>query len=141
VAIEHTKTRFKKFEGRYKNHNLPNLLPIHADAIKWITHTLKENSVEEYFFLYPNPYPKKSDQNKRWHAMPFMKKIISTLKTNGLLTLATNEYFYATEAIDFLTNNWNLTLISNEKPMTYRTHFEKKYMQRGQECFNLVFKK
>jgi tRNA G46 methylase TrmB len=147
VAIEHTKEKFEKFFRRYQNNNSPkNLLPIHANAISWVTHLVPELSVDNFIFLYPNPNPKPKHFNHRFHGMPFMEQVIKCLKVNGTITIATNEKFYADEACEWMTRHWKLELIENRKygldeSEKYRTHFEKKYLERNEDCYNLVFKK
>jgi tRNA G46 methylase TrmB len=85
IAIEHTRNRFASFERRARSHaEIKNLTPVHADAIEWVTHALAPESVDRIFLLYPNPYPKRSDLNKRWHAMPFMGRLLGVLKMGGL---------------------------------------------------------
>ena len=60
IAIEHTHTRFEKFERRLAHHEkLQNLLAVHADAVEWITHSLPEESVDRYYFLIPQSLAKK----------------------------------------------------------------------------------
>ncbi|MEO1209167.1 MAG: SAM-dependent methyltransferase [Cyanobacteria bacterium J06638_20] len=144
IAIERTQMRFAKLHQRIAHNPCPNVIPIRANAVHWIAHYLSEHSVDAYFILYPNPYPKASQRNKRFHAMPFMGYLIATLKLGGTLTLATNQAFYHAEAKAMLTQVWSLScvsdrLISNgDRP---RTHFEKKYLERGDRCTELVFRR
>jgi tRNA (guanine-N7-)-methyltransferase len=145
VAFERTVEKFEKFTGRLKNHpELPNLIPIHGDAIPWITHTFAPESVDRYFLLYPNPYPKESQRNLRLHMMPFFARLRDTLKQGGSITIATNEEFYASEAREVMREQWGMKLLDSRvlpldsKP---RTHFEKKYLERGDQCWNMVWTK
>src|SRR5689334_22652665 len=65
IAIEHTREKFASFRQRYEGNGHPaNLFPIHADAIRWVTHALPPGSVSKFLLLYPNPEPKAT--NKRW---------------------------------------------------------------------------
>lgn len=149
VAIEHTRARYESFARRVANHPaMPNLLPVHADAVAWVTHSLPARSVERLFLLYPNPYPKAADRNKRWHAMPFMGRLIEALKPGGTIELATNVESYFTEARDYLTESWGLALVHSHAfdrdtapEGAPRTHFEKKYLERGERCYNLLVMK
>lgn len=144
IAIERTQTRFAQLHQRITHNPCPNVIPIRANAVHWIAHYLAEQSVDAYFILYPNPYPKASQRNKRFHAMPFMGHLIATLKPGGTLTLATNQAFYHAEAKAMLTQVWNLTCVSDRLISTGdrpRTHFEKKYLERGDRCTELVFRK
>jgi tRNA G46 methylase TrmB len=145
LAFERTKEKFEKFANRLAHHDpLPNLIPVHGDAIPWITHALKPASVDRYFLLYPNPYPKEGQRNLRFHEMPFFAVIVETMKAGGTLTLATNMEYYHAEARAKITGEWGLELVVDEvlAPDTPpRTHFEKKYLLRGERCWNLGFRK
>lgn len=144
VAIEHTRLKYEKFHRRFQNHQLFNLLPLHENAISWITHKVPNECINQIFLLYPNPNPKSSDWNKRWFCMPFFSELVRVLKPGGLITLATNEKFYFDEAISMNEHMWKLdlkesqTFYQSDKP---RTHFEKKYLMLGQPCYNLVLQK
>ncbi len=145
IALERTKEKFEKFQGRMDHHEtLPNLQAIHGDAIAWICHAVKPKSVDQYFLLYPNPNPKEKLRNQRWFAMPFMSYMLETLKERGTITLATNMEFYYKEAKELAQKEWGLKIMMDEKISVTtkpRTHFEKKYLARGEVCWNLVFQK
>lgn len=149
IAIDKSQVRYQKMMDRIKKQSdVTNLIPIRENAIWFIAHEVQNNSVGNYFFLYPNPYPKKGQSNKRWHQMPFMQHVIDTLKKNGKIHLATNMKYYAEEAEEFFKDVWKLQLIGKSEyqglsnaPFSPRTHFEKKYLERGQTCWNLIFQK
>lgn len=145
LAIERTTNKFLSLKGRAQRHPaLKNLHPLHADAVAVITHLLPKASIGTAFLLYPNPYPKPKQANKRWHNSPFMSELIAKLKADGRLVLATNLLWYADEAEKTLTEAWGLNLLAREvitDPAMARTHFEKKYLEAGQACYSLVFAK
>lgn len=149
VAIDRSEVRLGKMKDRMDQAGeIANLIPIRENAVWFVTHQILPNSVENYFFLYPNPYPKKKQANKRWYQMPFMHHVIDTLKKKGKIHLATNMKYYAIEAEEFFQKEWGLKLLKKqiyssleEIPFTPRTHFEKKYLERGETCWNLVFEK
>jgi tRNA (guanine-N7-)-methyltransferase len=141
VAIEHTREKFEKFRSRVANNQkFENLLPVHANAIAWITYSLAPASVSRIFILYPNPEPKA--QSKRWIRMPFATKLVEVLKPQGELIFATNELSYRNEILEYAPHGLSLKketrLSEKDRP---RTHFEKKYLARGETCFDLVFMK
>lgn len=142
IAIERTRERFARLQQRITNNHCQNVIPIRANAVNWITHCLSIQSVDGYFFWYPNPYPKPGQRNKRFHAMPFMGHLLQTLKPGGTITMATNEAFYYTEAKAFMVGVWGMTcLVDRVIPRLQppRTHFEKKYLARGATCWELQF--
>lgn len=149
IAIEHTRVKFEKFERRLQNHEaIPNLRAIHDNAISWVANHLPDNVLEEIFILYPNPNPKR--RNQRWFCMPFMGNLLSKLKSGGVIHLATNEKFYFDEAKEVAQQDWQLQIIEErllqatpgrEQANFGRTHFERKYLQQGQTCFDVTFQK
>ncbi len=146
IAIERTKEKFEKFQRRYENHDSPkNLYPVFGDAIPWIYHKLPDHCLDQIFILYPNPYPKSKHQNRNFLNMPFTQELIKKLKTGASIELATNSKDYV-EAIEGNLKSLNtMGLELNEKTVIpkdfkWRTHFEKKYLERNEECINLVFK-
>ncbi len=145
IAVERTHAKFQALRHRALAHpQLTGLFPLQADAVSVFTHFVKDSSVENIFLLYPNPYPKHRQANLRWHNSPFTRRLCKKLKSGGRLVVATNVNDYAEEAQDRFRSIWNLNLESvtdigtDDLP---RTHFEKKYLERGERCWNLVFSK
>lgn len=143
IAVERTENRFKQLLRRFEDHGRPgNLFPVRADAVALVSHWLQDQSLDRVFLLYPNPYPKAKQANLRWHNMPFTKLLLQKMKPGAQLIMATNILSYKEEAVSVLTKTWGLPLLS-EKAVTPlappRTHFEKKYLERGETCWNLVF--
>jgi tRNA (guanine-N7-)-methyltransferase len=142
VAIERT-AKSLRLLSRAKHHpDVQNLLAIRADAIHWINHEVPEGSIDNCFILYPNPYPKPKQRNLRWHNMPFMGFLISRLKPQGQIIMATNKEDYASEAAEVMVHHWGLTLIEHRRLTIAdqpRTHFEKKYLNRNEPCWNQIF--
>lgn len=143
IAIERTKAKFDKMFRRVQNHpHIQNLTVVHGDAVAWVTHYLPDQSVERIFILYPNPEPK--NPAKRWARMPFMERLLKSLKPGGEILLATNINDYAEEARAYFVGQWNLNLTGfRELPADFpaRTHFERKYLARGETCFELIVRK
>jgi tRNA G46 methylase TrmB len=144
VAFERTKEKFEKFAARIRNHDpLPNLIALHGDALAWIAHAPELKAVDRYFILYPNPYPKESQKNLRFPFMPAFRLIRDSMKAGAELTLATNSERYSREAEEEFVKEWGLELAEKRGlPADFppRTHFEKKYLARGERCWNLVFR-
>lgn len=151
IALERTKTKFNKFMNRFNFHLKSNadlgkyLLPVGGDGVSFLSEFVPPQSVENYFLLHPNPYPKAQHLNKRWHAMPAMSLLVDTLKPGGCITLATNQKFYYEEALVYMRDVWKFSILEqttySKGDIEGRTHFERKYLSRGEVIFNVVFKK
>lgn len=142
IALERTKEKFGKFQSRYKNHDLSNLTIIHDDIIPWLNHYGRKELFDRIFILYPNPEARNKAQ--RWVYMPFMRVLLTNLKNTGTLELRTNLRDYYDEAKRFFVEDWGLRIVQDEeffKPKNETTHFEKKYLERGESCFQLILKK
>lgn len=139
-AIERTREKFLAMQKQHGLEPRTNLQPVHADALPWIVHALYPAQVEQCFILYPNPEPHNPAQ--RWLNMPFFEFLLSRLQPNGQITLASNIPEYIAEAEQQLLALWKLPfekqVIAADSP---RTHFEIKYLQRGELCQQLIIRK
>lgn len=146
VAIERTKTKYLAFARRLDNHDRPkNIYPYNGDALNWLPANVLPETVNKYFLLYPNPYPKAAQANKRWHRNPLMHKIKESLKPAGTIHFASNEKWLVDETLQYMQDYWGFALQDMQEvrgeianPLT---HFEKKYLKRGDTCYRLVFSK
>lgn len=141
IAIERTHNKFNTFKNKLDQQK--NLLALHADARSVVVHCIPPNSLEKIFLLYPNPYPKKKQANQRWHNMPFFNFLLTRLKPSGELHFATNIEDYYSEFLQS-TAAFGLSVIKVEsltETSVPRTAFEKKYLLRGETCWNITCKK
>lgn len=140
VALERTQEKFEKFERRFHGNGAPgNLIAIHDDAINWITHRVAPNTLERVFILYPNPEP--HNKNQRFAFMPFMSFLVSRMIPDGELILATNIKSYSDECLEHFPSFGLLNISVSTPELPGRTHFERKYLARKEDCYNLVFKR
>lgn len=91
--------------------------------------------VIKQYILYPNPYPKKSQLGKRWHASAMFPEILKTsqhieVRSNWKVYL--EEFQLAAEYFGLLSELNNI-----EALQTPITPFERKYLASGQTCFKL----
>ncbi len=139
-AIERTREKFLAMQKQHGLEPRANLQPVHADALPWIVHALYPAQVEQCFILYPNPEPHNPAQ--RWLNMPFFEFLLSRLQPNGQITLASNIPEYIAEAEQQLLAQWKLPFEKQRIAAdSARTHFEIKYLQRGELCQQLIIRK
>ena len=140
IAIERTREKFVAMQKQHQLEGQKNLIPMHADAVPWVVHALFPAQVEQFFILYPNPEPHNPTQ--RWLNMPFFEFLVSRLRVNGTVTLASNIPEYIAEAEKQLIDVWKLPYVKEVIPATSaRTHFEIKYLERGELCQQLIISK
>ncbi len=140
IAIERTREKYLAMQKQHVLEGQTNLQAIHADAMPWIVHALLPAQVQQFFILYPNPEPHNPAQ--RWLNMPFFEFLLSRLQVGGTITLASNIPEYIEEAQQQLIEVWKLPFVKEVIPGTSaRTHFEIKYLQRGELCQQLIISK
>lgn len=140
IAIERTRDKFEAFKKLADSAQLANLLPIHADAIPWISYTIAPASVDAIYLLYPNPEP--HNPNQQWLNMPFFEFLLSRLKPDGQIILASNIKSYIDNAYEKAKRIWCLATDRSTVPLdSQRTHFEIKYLARGETCWQLTMTK
>lgn len=140
IAIERTREKFLAMQKQHALEGQPNLQTVHADALPWIVHALYPAQVEQFFILYPNPEPHNPAQ--RWLNMPFFEFLLSRLKTDGTITLASNIPEYIDEAEQQVQDLWKLPFVKEVIGQdSARTHFEIKYLERGELCQQLIISK
>ena len=136
IAIERTRNKFEAFAKLAAIQASPNLDAIHADAIAWMVHAIKPSSLAKIFILYPNP--EQHNPNQQWLNMPFFEFLLSRLQVGGEVVLVTNIEAYMDNAEQQATKVWCLpntryTVAADSQ----RTHFEVKYLARGETCWEL----
>ena len=143
VAIEKTNEKFRKFKNNFDKLGQPaNLFPVHADAVLWVSKFVKEETILKYFILYPNPYPKEKQKNLRFHNMPFINFLVKTLVIGGEIVWATNIKSQFDEAREsFNTLEGLVEKESGEYTGIVRTHFEKKYKERGDRLYQIIMQR
>jgi len=94
--------------------------------------------LKKQFILYPNPYPKKSQLGKRWHASPVCKYILSVAQEHEVRS---NWLVYLQEfLISAKFYGWEGDIIEIEAKEPVITPFERKYIHSGQQCFKLLLR-
>jgi len=121
--------------------NLKNIRVYHADAVRVLTECIPNNSIAEVQIFFPDPWPKRRHHKRRLIQTEFIQQIITKLKPNGLIHLATDWEDYATHMIRVLSNFPQLKNTAGENNYAIRsanrpalTRFE----LRGQRAGHLI---
>ena len=93
--------------------------------------------IEKHFLLYPNPYPKGSQIQKRWYASAAMVDMMALcsnveVRSNWLLYLM--EFARAASQYGL---SGDIRQVNDNTPVT---PFERKYQASGQPCWQLVMR-
>ncbi|WP_100658628.1 tRNA (guanine(46)-N(7))-methyltransferase TrmB [Alteromonas flava] len=134
IGIDKSAARLAKHQ-HYAN-TQQNYQVVRADVSDfWYLARQHGLKLAKHFLLYPNPYPKPSQLQKRWHASPSMPDIIAlgtelVVRSNWLIFL--QEFQQALSLYDIESG---IEPVSSGEPLT---PFERKYMASGQACWQLI---
>jgi tRNA G46 methylase TrmB len=116
--------------------DVQNYLVIRADLNDFLRLLILENiSLYKHYLLYPNPYPKSSQLQKRWHASSAFPSI---LQLGGILEVRSNWQLYIQEFSMALTIANYASHLEPYQQLPAITPFERKYWQSGQTSWRLV---
>lgn len=141
-AVEQTAEKFAKFRDRLSRHpERENLFAVHADAVAWTVHRAAGLVFDRVLILYPNPNPKNAAA--RWIRMPFFGYLLGRLAPGGTICFRTNSAAYAREVRELAVERWGLRIVESREltrdaGVLPITHFERKYLGRGEICTEIV---
>lgn len=99
-------------------------------------------SVDEFYVLFPDPWPKRRHQHRRIIQKDLIQKIHQALKPSGKLYIATDhkDYFeWMKKVVDpFLQSNFSS--ISDERP-PFISNYQTKYEKEGRPIYSIHVKK
>jgi tRNA G46 methylase TrmB len=147
IAIERTENKFDSFRNRLNNHpDFQNsICAVHGDAYHFVDRFFSVARIDEVWMLYPNPEIKRP--SLRWYHAPSFHRIVEAMKPGSLFHFATNLEDYAKKGhgaapgFDFdVVSKMEISKKSN--PLFQpRSHFEKKYFERGETLYSYAFRK
>jgi tRNA (guanine-N7-)-methyltransferase len=102
LAVEVYATGLAATVTKILQHNLANVRLVHADAVQVLENMLGEQSVEELWIFFADPWPKNRHRKRRMVDPAFAELAASRLSFGGSLRLATDWADYAMQMRDVL---------------------------------------
>lgn len=94
---------------------------------------------DKQYLLYPNPYPKAKQIQKRWYASavtPFIMQTSNCIEVRSNWRLYLEEFGVVAKHYGFTSQ---ISALSKQNPAI--TPFERKYQQSGQTCYKLLIER
>lgn len=98
VAVEKRFDRCRKIWSKMKNQGLDNLLIICADAMIVTENYFPDQSIEEIYINFPDPWPKKRHTKHRLIKKTFLDQMGRILKKGASINLVTDDWDYLQNA-------------------------------------------
>jgi tRNA (guanine-N7-)-methyltransferase len=141
LGIERLTKRVEKV--RRKAEKIENVRVLRADTLFAVRYLLPESSVETFFLLFPDPWPKRRHQFRRIFTRDFLDAIAVALGQQGVLRVATDQinYFQQMERISRAHLQFQVVPQSPDDAILPVTKFEKKFRKQGAPIYRLTLRK
>lgn len=137
IALDRSEVRLDKHR-RCFDETIENLLFVRADLMDFWRLAQQEGwTLDQHYLLYPNPYPKPGQLQRRWHASPVFS---SLLALRGELTVRSNWITYIEEFVRALAVAGYSSQVSPYSAEIPMTAFERKYWASGQRSWQCKVK-
>ena len=141
LAVERLTKRVEKI--RRKAEKIGNLRVLGTDTFFAVCHLLPQNSVETFYLLFPDPWPKRRHQFRRIFTRDFLDAIAIVLEKHGVLRVATDQldYFNQIERLSRAHLQFQTVPQSPDDFIFPVTKFERKFRDRGVPIHRLALRK
>ncbi|PLX67670.1 MAG: tRNA (guanosine(46)-N7)-methyltransferase TrmB [Denitrovibrio sp.] len=101
LGFEVMKRIFRRAVVKARQVEHENIRLIHFDATFFVS-ILQDESVDNFYVNFPDPWPKKKHKKRRILKTKFIKLLVQKLKPGGTLCIATDQIDYAQEIVENL---------------------------------------
>ena len=126
---------------------LTNLRLFRHDAVEVLTHQIADDSLDEIFIFFPDPWPKTRHHKRRLIQGPFAELLARKLRRGGILRLATDWQPYAEQMREVLEACAGLANCAGPGEYATRpslrppTRFERRGQRLGHGVWDLEYRK
>ena len=141
LGVERLTKRVEKV--RCKAEKIENVRVLCSDTLFAVRYLLPESSVETFYLLFPDPWPKRRHQSRRIFTRDFLEAIAVSLEKNGVLRVATDQldYFHQIERLSRAHQQFQVVPLSPDDAVFPVTKFERKFREQGVPIYRLTLRK
>jgi len=148
IGIEWASRYYRHAVDRIGRWNLQNVRIIRTDAANFITENVPDESVDCFHIYFPDPWPKKRHNKRRFFNPANTSELIRCLKSGGTIRAATDyaEYFEQIRQViagrgDELREIDFLPTAGAQIGEWVGTNFERKYLKESRPIFTIAVEK
>ena len=139
LGIERLSKRVEKV--RQKADKIENVRVLRADSLFALRYLLPEKSVETFYLLFPDPWPKRRHQQRRVFTREFLDSIAVALQQDGLLRVATDQLDYFDQIGRVSRSHSQFDAVDSPDVVLPLTKFERRFRGRGAPIYRLTLRK
>ena len=141
LGVERMMGRVRSTARKIGDAALPNARVLQADILHAVQHLLPPASIDVFYLMFPDPWPKRRHESRRTFNAVFLRAVARALKREGLLRVATDDapYFSAMQRIT--TDARDFAIDSADSAMLPITTFEARFRATGLTIHRLSLRK
>jgi tRNA (guanine-N7-)-methyltransferase len=147
LGIERASKYYRYAVDRIGRWGLTNVRIIRTDAATFLANSIPDNSVDCFHIYFPDPWPKRRHNKRRFLCPANLEHLLRTLKTGGQLKIATDHIDYFQLIRELITAEKRLEEIEflpaagADKGEWLGTNFERKYRKENRPIYTLAVRK
>jgi len=147
LGIERASKYYRYAVDRIGRWGLTNVRIIRTDAATFLANSIPDNSIDCFHIYFPDPWPKRRHNKRRFFCPANLEYMLRTLKTGGQLKIATDHTDYFQHIRELVTAEKRLEEIEflpaagADKGELLGTNFERKYRKENRPIYTLAVKK
>ncbi len=139
LGIERLTKRVEKV--RQKAKRIENVRVLRADTLVAVRYLLPANSVETFYLLFPDPWPKRRHQQRRIFTGEFMDAIAVALEEHGFLRVATDQLDYFRQIERLSRTDSKFEIVDRDDVLLPATKFERTFREQSLPIYRLTLRK
>jgi len=148
LGIEWARKYYRHAVDRIGRWQLKNARMIRTEAADFIAKNLKNSSVDWFHVYFPDPWPKKRHNKRRFLCKDNLTEMLRCLKTGGVIQIATDHKDYY-EQITTVFNDGDdrfekigfIKAANAQQAECVGTNFERKYIKDQRAVYTLAVRK
>ena len=121
---------------------IDNVRVLHLESLYAVRYLLSENSVEVFYLLFPDPWPKRRHQRRRVVTAEFLQSIHRALVIGGSLHLATDQRDYFDQIHRLANRDAQFEKFDVRDDVNLpSTKFERRFAERDELIYRLTLRK
>jgi tRNA (guanine-N7-)-methyltransferase len=120
---------------------IDNMRVMRVETSYAVRYLLPPESVETFYLLFPDPWPKRRHHRRRVVTNDFLHAVSDALIENGVLLIATDQLDYFEQMMKIARANLSLAMVDLADVNLPRTRFETKFRAQGAPIHRLELRK
>jgi tRNA (guanine-N7-)-methyltransferase len=141
VGIERLQGRVNSACRKIERAGLTNARIIRFEISYAVEHLLPPGSIEAFYLLFPDPWPKRRHAARRLVNTSFLASLHRALVPNGAVYIATDELEYFRQIVRAVSASKDFALVTDPKAALPSSKFERGFRQRGVPIQRLELRK